>query len=108
MKCQYIEDDFDRGAARDFSRGAELHVEQRQNSAQQMHTVRAGENVKEAAAGIGRQENSLRGELAPGENLAGDEKNAENRGGGPPVAEAFVVFRGEAAVCAREGEAAGD
>src|SRR5208282_3949409 len=94
-------DHFDRGAARNFSRGAELHVEQRQDSSEQMHTVRAGENVKKAAAGIRRQENSLSGELPPGENLPGDEKNAKKRGGGPPVAETFVVFRGKAALCAR-------
>src|SRR5580658_6105132 len=101
-------DDFDCGAARDFSGGAELHVEQRQNSAQQVQTVRAGENVKETAAGIGSQENPLRGELAPGEDLSGDEKNAENRGGGPPVAESFLVVCGETAMRAGEGEAAGD
>src|SRR5580658_5542170 len=99
---------FDRRAARNFSRGAELHVQQRQNSTEQVHSVRAGENIKKAAAGIRRQKNSLRGELAPGENLSGDEKNAEHRGGGPPVAKSFIVFRGEADVCAREGEAASD
>src|SRR5580692_2613837 len=101
-------DNFDRSAACDFSGGAELHVEQRQNSAQQVQTVRAGENVKETAAGIGGEENPLRGELAPREDLSGDEKHAENRGGGPPVAETFLVFRSEAAVRAGEGEAAGD
>src|SRR5271156_375329 len=101
-------DNFDRRAARDFSRGAELHVEQRQNSAEQVHTVRAGENIKKAAAGIGREEKSLSGELAPGKDLPSDEKNAEERGGGPPVAETFIVFRAESAGRAREGEAAGD
>src|SRR5271156_486913 len=101
-------DNFDRRAARDFARGAELHVEQRQNSAEQVHTVRGSENVEKAAARIRRQEKSLSGELAPGENLPSDEKNAENSSGGPPVAETFVIFRAEAAVCARKGEAAGD
>src|SRR5271169_3557677 len=101
-------DHFDRRAARDFSRGAKLHVEQRENSAEQVQTVRAGENVKKAAAGIRRQKNSLGGELAPGENLSGDEKNAKKRGGGPPVAESFIVSRAESAMRAREGEAADD
>src|SRR5580704_19785649 len=99
---------FDRRAARDFSRGAELHVEQRQNSAEQVHTMRTRENVKKAAAGILRQENSLRGELAPRQNLSGDEKNPEKGSGGPPVPETFVVFRAETAMCARQREAAGD
>src|SRR5208282_555071 len=99
---------FDRRAARDFSRGAELHVEQRQNSAEQVHTVRASENVKKAAAGIGRQENSLGGELAPSEDLSGDEKNAEKRGSGPPVAESFVVFLGKTTVRTRKRETAGN
>src|SRR5580658_4805412 len=99
---------FDRRAARHFSRGAELHVEQRQNSAEQVHTVRTGENVKKAAAGIGREEKSLRGELSPRQKLPSDEKYPEKRSSGPPVAETFVVFRAEAAVCACEREAAGD
>src|SRR3984885_16003948 len=99
---------FDRRAACDFSRSAELHVEQRQNSAEQVHAMRTRENVKKAAAGIRRQKNSLRGELAPRQNLSGDEENPEERGGGPPVPETFVVFRAEAAVCVRQREAAGD
>src|SRR5580700_11226671 len=70
---------FDRRAARHFSRGPELYVEQRQNSAQQVNAVRAGENVKEAAAGICGQENPLCGELVPSDDLAYDEKDAENR-----------------------------
>src|SRR5271155_3741711 len=101
-------DNFDRRAASHFSRDPELHVEQRQNSAQQVHTVRAGENVKKTAAGIGGQKNSLRGELAPGDDLAGNEKNAENRAGGPPVAEPSFVFRSEATVRTRERKAASD
>src|ERR1700723_3804594 len=99
--------DFDRRAARHFSRGSELHIEQRQNSAEQVRTVRAGENVKKAAAGISRQENSMRGELEARQNLSGDEKNPEKRSSGPPVTKTFVVFRAEAAVCARQREAAG-
>src|ERR1700733_10705681 len=98
---------FDRRAARHFSRGSELHIKQRQNSAEQVRNVRAGLYVKNTAAGIRRQENSLRGELAPGQNVSGDEKNPEKRSSGPPVTKTFVVLRAEAAVCARQREAAG-
>ena len=101
-------DNFDRGAARHFSRGAELHVQQRENSAEQVHTVRPGENIKETAAGVRRQENSFSGKLAPGENLPGDEKNAKECRSRPPVAESFVILRCEPVVCTRKSEAAGD
>ena len=47
----------------------------------EMHGVRDGDEVEEVAAGVGAEEDVLRGELVPGDPLAGEEEQAEREGG---------------------------
>ena len=63
---------------------AKHDVQQRDDAAHQVHAVQRRQQVEEAAAGVGDQENALRGKLAPGNQLADQKQNAE-RGGDAPT-----------------------
>ena len=49
-----------------------------------MEGVDAGDQVEEVAALVGAEEDVLRGELTPGDPLAGEKEEAEDDGGGEP------------------------
>src|ERR1039458_4060227 len=72
-----------------------------------MQTVREREDEKKAAAGIGRQKNAGGRELAPGDYLPGEEKQPEDRGNAPPMAEGVLLVRQKIFPGTREREAAG-
>ena len=57
----------------------ERDVKQCQDSAGQMRAMRGGQKIKEAAARIRREQHSRRGELAPGNDLPGQETASRGR-----------------------------
>ena len=92
MKCQYIDATIDCGATDTFLRSPELDVKQRQQTAEQMQSVRAGENVEETAARDWSPRNvpaatSCRQAMI----WPATKRMPENRGSGPPVTETSVV-----------------
>src|ERR1039458_5358522 len=72
-----------------------------------MQSVREREDVKKAAAGIGRQKNAGSRELTPGDYLPGEEKQPEDRANAPPMAEGVLLVREKIFPGTREREAAG-
>src|ERR1700685_4679135 len=89
--------DFGRSRLRQSVRRSKQYPRQRQNSTQQVQAVRGRKNVKEAAARIGREKKPRGGKLSPGDDLTREKEHAEHRGDAPPVAEAVLVIRSEAA-----------
>src|SRR5579875_797133 len=57
---------------------------ERKNAEDKVGAVRAGDEVEEVAAGVGGEEEALRGEVFPGHPLADEEGDAERDGGGEP------------------------
>src|SRR5215469_4266947 len=96
-----------RHAARGLIRPAQQDYAERGDTADYVKSVRCREKVKEAGAGVGRKRDACRYELTPRDGLSRQEKDAENRGDAPPVAEALLVRSAEAGAGMGQGEAAG-